>query len=431
MTRARSKTRHYALRSRRSWRLDPSCVVAVTCHVSRAELLLLAIVALSCRLLFARTPRRTPFSVDDLVQLKRVSEPALSHDGKTVVFTVRETDMKANRGRTDLWSLDLATKGAQPRRITTHPENDGSPQWSNDGSIYFLSERSGRVRSGACRAVAVKPSRSPMLPLDVGLFQLSPDGASSRSRSRCSPIAPILHAPASVSKKNPSSNATGQVYDRIFIRHWDTWRDGRISQLYVLQTRNGHAVEPISLSGALDADVPSKPFGDASEYTFSPDSKQARVRARAQRHVSRGRPTSISMRSRVEGGEPRNLTADNPAWDTQPVFSPDGTLLAWRAMERPGFEADRFHIIVLDLKTGERRGLTKHWDRSVDSFAFSRDARTLFATTDHFGQHPSVAVELKSGKPTMLTGPGHVDAFSVGEKEIVFALVSLKSPAEL
>ena len=241
-----------------------------------------------------------------------------------------------------------------------------------------------------------------------------------------------LACTASRLKEKSGSSATGQVHDRIFIRHWDTWMDGRNSQLYVYKLEAGHAVgTPISLSGALDADVPSKPFGDASEYTFSPDSKRIVFTARLK---GRGEPWSTNFdlyEVAVEGGEPRNLTADNPAWDTQPVFSPDGALLAWRAMEKPGFEADRFQIIVLDLKTGERRGLTRTWDRSVDSFAFSRDARMLFATADHFGQHPLWSIELKSGKTTALTGPGHVDAFSVGEKEVVYALGSLKSPAEL
>jgi dipeptidyl aminopeptidase/acylaminoacyl peptidase len=100
-------------------------------------------------------------------------------------------------------------------------------------------------------------------------------------------------------------------------------------------------------------------------------------------------------------------------------------------MDRPGFEADRFHIMVMDLKSGKRRALTKDWDRSVDALAFSKDGRTLYATTDHFGQHPLWAVDVKSGKPTMLTGPGRVEAFSVGEKEIVMTISSLKSPAEL
>ena len=57
----------------------------------------------------AHAQAKRPFSIDDLVQLKRVSDPALSPDGRTVVFTVRDTDMSANRGRMDLWSLDVLT----------------------------------------------------------------------------------------------------------------------------------------------------------------------------------------------------------------------------------------------------------------------------------------------------------------------------------
>ena len=121
----------------------------------------------------------------------------------------------------------------------------------------------------------------------------------------------------------------------------------------------------------------------------------------------------------VDGGGLRNLTEDNPAWDAQPVYSNDGSSLAWRAMKRPGFEADRFHIVVMDRKSGTRRALTDAWDRSASSIEFSKDARFIYTTADHFGQHPLWSVELKTGKPTMLTGPGRVESFSVGEKEIV------------
>jgi dipeptidyl aminopeptidase/acylaminoacyl peptidase len=189
--------------------------------------------------------------------------------------------------------------------------------------------------------------------------------------------------------------------------------------------------DPISLSGMLDADVPSKPFGDASEYTFSPDSSKVVFSARIK---GKSEPWSTNFdlyEVPADGGEPRNLTADNPAWDAQPVFSRDGSMLAWRAMDRPGFEADRFHVVVMDLKRGEKRALTADWDRSVDAMDFSADGKTLYVTADNFGQHPLWAVEVKSGKPTMLTGPGHVDTFSVGSNEIVFALASLKSPSEL
>src|ERR1043165_4387898 len=126
----------------------------------------------------AMAAERHPFSVEDLVRLKRVSDPTLSPDGKTVAFVLRETDMAANRGRQDLWSLDLATKGAQPRRLTTHPENDNSPEWSRDGRyIFFVSARSGSSQVWRLTATGGEAEQVTSLPLDVGSFRVAPDGS--------------------------------------------------------------------------------------------------------------------------------------------------------------------------------------------------------------------------------------------------------------
>lgn len=381
----------------------------------------------------AASQGKRPFSVEDLVRLNRVSEPVLSPDGRTVAFTVRETDMEANRGRTDLWTLDIATKGAQPRRVTSHPENDGSPQWSADGrALYFLSGRSGSSQVWRLQSAGGEAEQVTNLPIDVGSFKLAPSSTklavTADVFADCADFACTADRLTAQSKQK----ATGAVHDRIFIRHWDTWSDGRISQLFVLTLENGAVKdEPVAISSSLDADVPSKPYGDASEYTFAPDSSRLVFSTRLKGKTEPWSTNFDLYEASVDGGEPRNLTADNPAWDTQPIFSADGTQLAWRAMERPGFEADRFHIVVMDVKSGTRRALTQSWDRSVDSMAFSADGKTLYAATDHLGQHPLWAIEVKTGKPTMLTGPGHADSFSVGEREIVFTLSSLKSPAEL
>jgi dipeptidyl aminopeptidase/acylaminoacyl peptidase len=380
----------------------------------------------------AAAAERHPFSIEDLVRLKRVSGPALSPDGKTVVFAVRETDLAANRGRQDLWSLDLATKGAQPRRLTTDPENDNAPEWSADGRhVYFISARRGSAQVWRLPAAGGEAEQVTDLPLDVGSFRLAPNGARLAVSVDVFADCRELACSSERLKKTADSKATGHVYERTFVRHWDTWDDGRISQLFVLKLDNGRAIEPLALTATLDADVPSKPFGDSQEYTFSPDSSKLVFNARIK---GKSEPWSTNFdlyEVSVEGGEPRNLTEDNQAWDAQPVFSRDGSMLAWRAMQRPGFEADRFHIMIADLKTGERRALTQNWDRSADSIAFSPDGRSLYAIADHFGQRPLWSIDVKTGKPTMLTGPGHVDSFAVGEREIVFALSSLKSPAEL
>ncbi|MDY6947817.1 MAG: S9 family peptidase [Pseudomonadota bacterium] len=380
----------------------------------------------------SQPPALHPFTVEDLVRLQRVSEPAVSPDGRSVVFSVRETDMAANRGRVDLWSLDLATKGAQPRRLTTHPDNDSSAQWSADGrDIYFLSTRSGSSQVWRLAANGGEAMQVTDLPVDVGSFHAATNANRIAVSLEVFPDCADLACTAERLGKSRDTKHSGEVYDRLFARHWDAWSDGRISQLFVLTLSNGRAIEPVSVSKALDADVPSKPFGDASEYAFSPDGSKLVFSARVK---GRSEPWSTNFdlyEVAADGSGLRNLTEDNPAWDTQPVFSRDGSQLAWRAMERAGFEADRFHIVLMDLKSGQRRPLTKEWDRSVDSMAFANDGRTLYAVTDHFGQHPLWAIDVKTGKPTMLTGPGRVEAFSVGDKEIVMTTSTLKSPAEL
>src|SRR5271170_8145702 len=84
-----------------------------------------------------------PFSVQDMVRLERISEIAAAADGKHVVYTVRTTDMEANKGRTGIWMLDTAKRGAAPLRLTDGKDNASSAEWTKDGRfIYFLSNRS-------------------------------------------------------------------------------------------------------------------------------------------------------------------------------------------------------------------------------------------------------------------------------------------------
>jgi len=151
------------------------------------------------------------------------------------------------------------------------------------------------------------------------------------------------------------------------VRHWDTWSNGTRSHLFVARLQSdGHAMIPVDVSKSLDADVPSKPFGSDEEFNFSPDGAHIVFAARI---AGRSEPWSTNFdlfTASVDGGTPENLTALNPAADTQPVFLKSGDL-AYLAADRPGFEADRLHINLRDARTGVTRALTASWDRSVSS----------------------------------------------------------------
>jgi dipeptidyl aminopeptidase/acylaminoacyl peptidase len=115
--------------------------------------------------------------------------------------------------------------------------------------------------------------------------------------------------------------------------------------------------------------------------------------------------------------------------DSQPTVSPDGKAVAWLAMKRPGFEADRLAIMV---REGDKvRELSPAWDRSAQSITWSADGKTLYTTAEDVGQTKLFAVDVKSGKVTALTGEGHVSGFSLGGGTLVYAQDNLKGPAQL
>jgi dipeptidyl aminopeptidase/acylaminoacyl peptidase len=102
-----------------------------------------------------------PMTATDLATMKRLAAPSVSPDGRWAVFQLRETDMAANRGRTDLWLLDLRSRNAQPVKIASAPDkNEHDPRFSADGRwIYYLSNASAASNCGASAYPAAHPSR--------------------------------------------------------------------------------------------------------------------------------------------------------------------------------------------------------------------------------------------------------------------------------
>ena len=370
----------------------------------------------------------------DLVGFARLSEPAISPDGKRVVYTLRETDLGADRGRTDLWLIEL-DGDAPPRRLTSHEENDGAADWAADGSgVYFLSSRGGSTQVWFLPIAGGEAMQVTRLPVEVGTFHASPRGDRLALTLQVFPDCRDLDCTKKRLDDARAAPAHGQAYDQLFVRHWDKWEDGRVSKLFTVTVDSDHRArgEPVLLTAAVDADVPSKPLGGRSDYAWSPDGKQLVFSARIRGRIE---PTSTNFdiwRVPVDGtAAPENLTSDNPAWDAQPAFSPDGRLLAHLAMERPGFEADRFRLVVRDAASGAVRFTTRDWDRSIAGFRFSGDGKEVYAVADDLGQHPLFAIDLGSGERRKLTSAGAVTDFDVAGKRLVFALQNLSAPADL
>ncbi|MGA7614078.1 MAG: S9 family peptidase [Thermoanaerobaculia bacterium] len=396
---------------------------------SRFILVSLLVAATSVGAAIAATTH--PFNVHDLVMMDRISSPQISPDGAKVVFVVRKTDLAANRGRTDLWLMN--SDGSGLTQLTTNPAGDSSPVWAPDGrTIYFLSTRSGSSQIWKIESNGGEARQVTTLPLDVANLLVSPDGSKLAFSMDVFPGTSVDET-AKRLKGEEESPATGRIYDSLMVRHWDTWEDHRRSHVFVMPAAGG---APVDVMKAMDADSPSQPFGGPEEITFTPDSKSIVFTAK---NVGREEAWSTNYDLYVVPADasaaPKNLTDANDAWDTTPVFSPDGKTLAYLAMERPGFEADRYRIRLMSWPAGTTKTLTEAWDRSPDSFLFDPDGKTIYATAENLGNHSLFAIDAKTGTARTLVSQGTVHSPGVagnGKNErIVFGMDNLRSPVQL
>jgi dipeptidyl aminopeptidase/acylaminoacyl peptidase len=370
-----------------------------------------------------------PFNIHDLIGMDRVGGHQASPDGEWVVFQVSELDREANRRRTDLWLV--GTDGTGLRRLTTDPASDFNPRWGPDGRvIYFLSTRSGTSQAWRLSVDGGSPEQVTDLPLNAGNLELSPDGSRIAFSLDVFPNCQTIQCTVTRLEERGEQETSGVLYDQVFVRHWDTWMDGRRSHVFVMPVSGG---APTDVMRGMDADSPSKPFGGSEEFTFTPDGRSIVFTARV---AGRGEAWSTDFDLYVApingSSAPALITMDNRAWDTGPVFSPDGRTLAYLAMERPGYESDRFRIVVKRWPDGDERVLTEDWDRSPGGITWSPDGRSILATAGNLGNVSLFEIDAGDGRArTLIEGQGHVRSPAFAGDRIVFGLDHLRAPVEL
>jgi len=369
-------------------------------------------------------------SARDLVQMERLGEPQMSPDGTWVVFTRRTYDWDANKTSIGLWLVPA--DGKAPRPLTTARAMDTSPAWSPDGkSIAFLSDRGGSSQVHTIDPLGGEASQLTRFPVDVDSFRLSPDGRRLAFSAEVYLDCPDLKCTADRDKARADDPVKATVFSSLPIRHWDAWEDGKRSHLFVWDPAGG---EPVDIMKGVDADSPTKPFGGAEEYAWSPDGKSIAFTAKIVKNPAWSTDQDVYLAA-ADGSGFRCLSEANEAVDREPAFSPDGKTIAWLAMARPGYEADRQRVVLYDLATGRRRALTETWDRSAGSIAWTGDGRLLLVTAEDEGRQKIFAIDAGGGasaRVTPLVSEGFSSALSTGPGDrFVFLRDSLSSPAEV
>lgn len=376
-----------------------------------------------------------PMTETDLVMMKRLSAVAASPDGNMIAYQLRETDLAANKGKTDLYMLKLGTAGAQPVMFASTPDkNEHDPAFAPDGkSIYYISNQSGADQIWRYDIATTTTMQVSNFKADVSGFKISPDGQTfavwGDIARDCMEFG--CDKDGDTSKPGPG---TGREYDQLMIRHWDQWETpGNYSRVFTVALgadgklgRSGAAMD-----GTLVGDAPTKPFGGGEEMSWSADSSAVLFTLRLA-NADEAKSTNLDIyRSALRAAAPVNLTADNAGMDTTPAASPDGKYLAWTSMARATYEADRLVVKLMDLKSGKVIALTDAWDRSVGALAWAADSKSLLVTAQDVLETPLFRVDLK-GKVTRLTERGNIaEAVPLKNGGVVYAINSIAGPSDL
>jgi dipeptidyl aminopeptidase/acylaminoacyl peptidase len=372
-----------------------------------------------------------PFTFDDMMALKRLGDPQLSPDGKWVTFAAVDVDLKANTKTPHLWIVPLG--GGEARQLTSAKEGEDRPRWSPDGKrIAFISSRDGSGQvwiadfDDASGVLVGDARKVTSISTEADGEIWSPDGKNLAFLSAVYPDCPDDPCNKQRNDERAASKVKATAFSRLFYRHWNAYTGNKRSHLFVVAAEGGAARD---LTPG-DHDVPPFSLGGPDMYTFSTDGQEIAFTS----NISEVEATSTNndlFLVPVSGGTPKKITT-NPASDSTPRYSPDGKSIAYLAQVRPGYESDRFRLMLYDRKSGEHKNLTENFDRWVGGFVWSPDSSKIYFTASDAGEQPVYEIAAGGGAPReVVRGTDDDLAITADGKMLVFSRMSISFPNEI
>jgi dipeptidyl aminopeptidase/acylaminoacyl peptidase len=384
-----------------------------------------------------RAQEKRAITFDDMIAMHRIAEAEISPDGRWVAYTVATPDMDANRNASNLWMAPVA--GGDAIQLT-RTGKDSSPKWSPDGkTIAFLSARSGDSQIYLLSMEGGEAHPLTKLSTGADLVKWSPDGQTILFTSSVFPdcinrsAGPQNNDDACNKKRdeeNEKNPVKAHVAENLLYRHWTHWNEGKRAHLLVMSSDGSG--EARDLTPGANYDVPPDQRGEDSDINFSPDSKEICFTAVTDKMEATSTNGDLFIVP-AAGGEPKRITTQ-PGFDGNPVYSPDGKYIAYRAQLTAGYEADRWRVMLYDRSSGKSENLTEaSFDRSAESLAWSPDSRTIYFLAEDETLKPVYAMTAKAGATPKKLLDGFNANFSIGDngKTLVLSRTSLTRPAEL
>ncbi|MFL6468753.1 MAG: S9 family peptidase [Pyrinomonadaceae bacterium] len=373
-----------------------------------------------------------PFNFDDMMLVRRVSDPQLSPDGRTVVFVIGDVDKNANRTVNHIYSIPADQPNTIPKQFTTGNASASAPRWSPDGKLIAF------IKGGQVWTMESDGRRERQLTkLSSGASNpvWSPDGKWIAFNSDVYPECNNDQCNEAEDKRIEGSKVQAKVTERLLFKHWNEWRDRKRTHVFVVSTSSG---DPVDFTPG-DFDSPPYAASSGVDYAFSPDSREIAYLRNFDKIEAISTNSDIVVRSLTNKSE-KNITVSNRGYDATPLYTPDGKYIVYRSQATATFEADRWRIMRYNRSSGETVELTIGFDQQVDEMTLSRDGKTIYFAAGTHGRSPIYSVPVEPDfrlriathvKPTVTDVYASNINVAPDGRTITFLSSSMKSPAEI
>jgi dipeptidyl aminopeptidase/acylaminoacyl peptidase len=356
----------------------------------------------------------------------RVGTTQVSPDGTQVLYDVTYFNIPENKSYRDLYLVPSA--GGKSVRITDTPEKESEAAWRPDGKkIAYISTVSGEPQLWEINPDGTSPRQISKVKDGISGFRYAPD-MKHIFYIRSVKVDPDVH-----DKYPDLPLANARLYDDIMYRHWDTWSDGTYQHVFVADYSENRLTGDKDIQQGERYDSPLKPNGGSEQIAWSADSKMLAYTCKKKA----GKDYALSTNSDIyifnlESGTTKNLTEGMMGYDQNPVFSPDGKMIAWESMARDGYEADKVRLYIADLGSGKKMDYSVNFDQNVQNLAWSADSKTIWFVSDVKATDEIFKLDVSSGKFSRITDGIHnyQNVLPAGNK-LVASRVSMSQPAEI
>lgn len=368
------------------------------------------------------------FDIEALEALGRVSGPAVSPDGKKVLYGVSYESVEQNKSNNELYVMNI--DGSDATRLTHTPQSEGQAAWINGGKeIAFVAEKDGKPQMWVMNADGTGRRVVSRLENGVAGFLVSPDG------EKVLVISSVKYGRTAADVYPDLPKANARIIDDLMYKHWDEWVT-EIPHPFIADF-DGYSLKNIKdIMDGEPYESPMKPFGGIESFAWSPDSKQVVYVSRKKTGMEYAVSTNSDLYLYdLEKATTRNLTEGMMGYDTAPAFSPDGTQLAWLSMEHDGYESDKNRIFVMDMATGTRTDLTANWDYTADAIAWNPNGKSIYFLAPYLGVTPIFSIDVATKAVSMVTSGADIADYAalapVDDKTIVTMRHSMLYPNEI